>query len=126
MPTVQLMPIEGEQGYRLVGDFPVEGLNIQGTLMRTAPSAWRLSGHFLSNTEAFRPGAPAVSVMGALVPEEGAGLKFEGNAKEVLIVFPAAMPPADAPIASETVVRPFEVDIQAPDDAQFVFLMLPF
>ena len=99
---------------------------MQGSLVPTAPGKWVLTGQFTSTIEAFAPGPPSIQVLGTMVPKEGGGLEFQGNAGEVMILFPAPMPPADAPRLAEARTLPFNLAFDAPDNAVFQIMLTPF
>ena len=126
MPVVSLVPAANGKGYAVAAKFPVEGLSMQGTLVPQAPGKWVLTGQFTSTIEAFSPGPPSIQVLGTMVPKEGGGLEFQGNAGEVMILFPAPMPPADAPRLAEARTLPFNLAFAAPDNAAFQIMLMPF
>lgn len=126
MPVISLVPAADGKGYAVAAKFPVEGLSMQGSLVPKAPGKWVLTGQFTSTIEAFAPGPPSIQVLGTMVPQEGGGLQFQGNAGEVMILFPAPMPPADAPRLAEARTLPFNLAFDAPDNAAFQIMLMPF
>lgn len=126
MPVVSLVPAADGKGYAVAAKFPVEGLSMQGTLVPQAPGKWVLTGQFTSTIEAFSPGPPSIQVLGTMVPKEGGGLGFQGNTGEIMILFPAPMPPAGAPRLAEARTLPFNLAFDAPDNAVFQVMLMPF
>lgn len=125
MPVVALVPVTEGKGYVLRSKFPVEGLSMEGSLVPEGPGKWVFSGQFKSTIDSFAPGQPTVQVIGSMVPKEGGGLEFQGNAGEVIILFSAPMPPADAPKLAEPKVLPFKLSFDAPDTAAFNIMLMP-
>ena len=99
---------------------------MEGSLLRRGPSQWTLSGQFKSNTDAFAPEPPALQIMGTMQPRQYGGLEFVGNTGEVLITFDAPLPPPDAPVLAEPKIIPFSLEFEAPDNALFMVMLMPF
>ncbi len=126
LPVVSLVPIKGKEGYEIKSRFPVEGLSMEGTLLHQSSGKWLLSGQFKSNIESFNPGQPAMQKMGAMASKEGGGLQVVENSSEIIIVFSAAMPSPDVPKLPEPKVIPFNLSLEAPDEAIFSIMLAPF
>lgn len=126
MPVITLEPLTNAIGYELQSVFPVDGLDMEGTLTFHAPDSWRLQGRFISDTEAFQPDAPTITSMGQLAPSEAGALEHVPDAAEIVINFTAPMPPPDAPKADAPVSTPFELEVKGPRNARFIIFVLPF
>ena len=126
LPIVALVPLEEHQGYTVNSRFPIEGLAMEGTLLRQSPGKWLLSGQFRSDRASFAPGKPSVQAMGAMTPKEGGGLAVTETAGEMIITFPAPLPPAEEPKLPESKVIPFTLTLDAPDNTLFSIMLLPF
>ncbi len=126
MPTVSLVPMADKIGYQLQAMFPVDGLDMEGTLTYTAPNTWRLAGQFISDTEAFRPGRPELANMGHLESKKEGGLEHIPDNTEIVINFAAPLPPPDAPKAASPITTPFELEIKASKNVHFLMFLMPF
>ncbi len=126
LPMVGLVPLEGQKGYKLNSRFPIEGLSMEGTLLLQAPGKWVLSGQFRSDRASFAPGQPTAQSMGTMEPQNGGGLAFTETSGEVMISFSAPIPPAEEPRLAEPREIPFNLPLDAPDNATFSIMLLPF
>lgn len=126
MPVISLIRLEDKPGYMLNAKFPVDGLAMEGTLMRQAPGRWLLSGQFKTSIEAFTPSEPTIQHMDLLKPGEGGTMALENDQREIIISFAAPMPPKDSPLLPEPKTIPFSKSFEAPDNAMFFVLLTPF
>ncbi|OQB36632.1 MAG: hypothetical protein BWY09_01863 [Candidatus Hydrogenedentes bacterium ADurb.Bin179] len=126
LPIIALVPLGDNKGYTVNSRFPIEGLAMEGTLLRQSPGKWLLSGQFRSDRASFAPGKPSVQAMGAMTPKEGGGLAVTETAGEMIITFPAPLPPAEEPKLPESKVIPFTLTLDAPDNTIFSIMLLPF
>lgn len=127
MPTVRLLPMEDRVGFTLDATFPVDGLDVHGTLVYNEPNTWRLEGHFISDTDAFKPSEPSSVVLGhagASVEPGEDGYIPDGT--EIMIKFDGPMPPPDAPKLDEPIHLPFELDVKATRNNAFMVFVFPF
>ncbi len=126
MPTVSLVPMSDKVGYQLESRFPVDGLDMEGTLIYTAPNTWQLAGRFIADTEAFRPGQPELANMGHLESKKEGGLEHIPDKTEIVVNFAAPLPPPDAPKVASPITIPFDLEIKATKNVHFLIFLMPF
>jgi hypothetical protein len=99
---------------------------MNGALLYKEGNNWHFSGEIKSNRPAFKTKAPEYSYLGGLISSSEGEKIFAEQGTQVLVTFVAPMPPADSPVVEEAEIIPYSLDIEAPLNALFNIVLMPF
>ncbi len=115
---VQLTPLEGKPGFRIVGSH-----GLTGTLLPVNPEAteWELKGEFAFDSPGYEVGIPSsTQILTASISQNGVNLQAQGS--QYLVTIPVKAPKT-APAAKQVTKVPVTAKVQASKDAQFTVII---